>query len=267
METKDKEVTWKPFVALLLVVLGLWILSGALLYPLPERGTFGDMFGAVNALFSGLAFATLIYTIHLQRHELKLQREELIETRKELNGQKLQLAAQNELMKSENFESSFFRVLEILADITKNIDIHRPNKDPLLGRDCFSFFYRALSGQYADQRISTITSESDALQNAYIAFYQRHQSDIGHYFRTLYNLVKLVDRSDVKDKRFYTNLIRAQLSSHELLLLFYNCLTEMGQEKFKPLVEKYSLLKTVPLEHLLNPEHKFLYSDSAYKSG
>lgn len=26
------------------------------------RGTFGDQFGAVNALFSGLAFAGLIYT-------------------------------------------------------------------------------------------------------------------------------------------------------------------------------------------------------------
>lgn len=37
-----------------------------------ERGTFGDQFGAVNALFSGLAFAGLIYTIILQRKDLKL---------------------------------------------------------------------------------------------------------------------------------------------------------------------------------------------------
>ena len=32
-----------------------------------ERGQFGDMFGAVNALFSGLAFAGLILTLILQR--------------------------------------------------------------------------------------------------------------------------------------------------------------------------------------------------------
>jgi len=42
-----------------------------------ERGLFGDKFGAVNALFSGLAFAGVIYAIVLQRQELELQREEL----------------------------------------------------------------------------------------------------------------------------------------------------------------------------------------------
>lgn len=42
------------------------------------------MFGAVNALFSGLAFAGIIYTIFLQKEELALQREELKANREEL---------------------------------------------------------------------------------------------------------------------------------------------------------------------------------------
>lgn len=50
----------------------------------PTRGQFGDVFGAVNALFSGLAFAGLIYTVFLQREELGLQRRELELTRQEL---------------------------------------------------------------------------------------------------------------------------------------------------------------------------------------
>ena len=33
-------------------------------------GTFGDMFGAINALFSGLTIAGLVYTIILQRQEI-----------------------------------------------------------------------------------------------------------------------------------------------------------------------------------------------------
>lgn len=48
------------------------------------RGLFGDKFGAINALFSSLALAGIIFTIFLQRRELKLQREELILTRHEL---------------------------------------------------------------------------------------------------------------------------------------------------------------------------------------
>jgi len=58
-----------------------------LIYVFPDwsaRGQFGDMFGAVNATFSGLAFAGLIYAILLQREDLALQRSELELTRKEL---------------------------------------------------------------------------------------------------------------------------------------------------------------------------------------
>lgn len=36
-----------------------------------DRSSFGEMFGAIGTLFSGLAFAGVIYTILLQREELK----------------------------------------------------------------------------------------------------------------------------------------------------------------------------------------------------
>src|SRR5215217_8311120 len=36
------------------------------------RGQFGDLFGAVNAFFTGLAFAGVIFTIFLQRRELEM---------------------------------------------------------------------------------------------------------------------------------------------------------------------------------------------------
>jgi hypothetical protein len=42
-----------------------------------DRGTFGDMFGGVNALFSGLAFLGIIISIRLQSKELKATKEEL----------------------------------------------------------------------------------------------------------------------------------------------------------------------------------------------
>src|SRR5437868_5457137 len=45
-----------------------------------KQGQFGDMFGAVNALFTALAFAGLIYTVLLQRDQLALQQQEIIES-------------------------------------------------------------------------------------------------------------------------------------------------------------------------------------------
>ncbi len=62
----------------IVTVLGLWGLCWYFLrLDIKNRGSFGDMFGAVNALFSGLAFAGIIFAIILQRKELSLQRKEL----------------------------------------------------------------------------------------------------------------------------------------------------------------------------------------------
>ncbi len=47
---------------------------------LPGFGTYGDMFGFVNSLFSALALFAVIVTLWLQRKELQLQREELKKT-------------------------------------------------------------------------------------------------------------------------------------------------------------------------------------------
>jgi hypothetical protein len=85
----------------LLIWLGTWVLTVYFLSAWPERGQFGDLFGSVNALFSGLAFAGLLFTVRLQQEqlstqrkefgaqlkELKLQSEELISSRKELARQ------------------------------------------------------------------------------------------------------------------------------------------------------------------------------------
>lgn len=40
-----------PIICVVIVV-GLWVANGIILHGKPERGSFGDMFGAVNALFS-----------------------------------------------------------------------------------------------------------------------------------------------------------------------------------------------------------------------
>lgn len=69
-----------------------------------------------------------------------------------------------------------------------------------------------------------------------------------HYFRHLYRMVRFVDDTDClneKEKYVYVSIIRATLSSFELVWLYYNCLYGAGQPKFKPLLEKYTLLKNL----------------------
>lgn len=80
----SRSVGW-----LIAVVVLLWMLSApAISWYFPtweERAGFGDTFGAVNALFSGLALGGVVLAVFLQRTELRLQREELTLTRSELH--------------------------------------------------------------------------------------------------------------------------------------------------------------------------------------
>ena len=83
-------------------LVGLWLAFPVLMsmvFAKPENvGIFGDMYGALNALFSGFALLGVVYAVLLQRKELQLQRAELELTRAELKRTaEAQIASQREL--------------------------------------------------------------------------------------------------------------------------------------------------------------------------
>jgi hypothetical protein len=59
-----------------------------------------------------------------------------------------------------------------------------------------------------------------------------HSSRLGHYFRHLYITVKLIVYNEIgmsyNEKMKYLKMLRAQLSNHEQILMFYNWLGEFG---------------------------------------
>ncbi|NLU37727.1 MAG: hypothetical protein GXX78_02405 [Bacteroidales bacterium] len=95
--------------------------------------------------------------------------------------------------------------------------------------------------------------------------YNNQESRLGHYFRTLYNIIKYIDTTNGIDRQFYVNIVRSQLCVDELIILFYNCLSCFGNEKFKPLVEKYGILEGLSDVYLLKPSHKALYNNTAFQ--
>lgn len=127
--------------------------------------------------------------------------------------------------------------------------------------------YKDFQREYAGARNNSPNSKiDDLILTAYERFSRYRQSAVGHYFRTLYNIVKFVDNSAVEDKQIYINLLRAQLSSSELNLLFYNCLSRYGYRKFRLYVEKFGLLENMALTDLISEDHKDLYAAAAFQN-
>jgi len=263
-----KSLSWLLIGGVILIVLLYAVTIIYLTWPITQlsvnsSGVFGDSFGLLTSLFSGLAFAGLIITIVMQRDELSLQRQELNLTREELSGQRSEMERQNKITKIQQFENTFFKMLELLEACRNDICFRFGRTPDPEGRNAikeiYGYFYNSCLHSWAGgvgRRFKEECKNIDGINENYVNFYStEHGEELGQYFRTLYNTLKLVDQSDfIDDKRLYANLVRAQLSRWELALLFYNCLSKLGSPKMTPLVKKYKILKHLE-ENTLPPEN------------
>jgi len=286
-----RRIVWLKnnlFFTMLIIVLTLFLGNLCLIflpYSKEARGTFGDQFGAVNALFSGLAFAGLIYTIILQRHDLKLQRrdlhyqrrdlelnrKELELTRQEMEEQTAEFEKQNETLKIQRFESTFFNMLSQFQEVVNNLKVSKEFYGGE-GRDCFEKTY--MKNEQIEQSFNDfahLSMYTIIFRNG-IEGYKKSEVPkyFDHYFRLLYRILKFVNDSkvitDFDEKYEYTAMLRAMLSRYELVWLYYNGLS-YGTQKLKPLIERYAMLNNLRPELLVKGKPRGFgeYKDSAFK--
>ena len=277
-----EKVRWWPFWLIISFVVIFWFALVMEWFPWwterNDRGAFGDSFGVINALFSGLAFAGVICAILLQKKDLDLQRSAI-------KGQK-------EAFQKQNFESSFFQLLNMHGEIVNSMMIHSVHvatsgltqiASEYYGRDCFKPMFQKLREVYEVQKEQMCASSSNPeeakkfmyhwAKDKYEEFYRDLEPYVDRYFRHLYYIVNFVDQSDFsfEAKKSYTDLIRVQLSSDELGLLFYHGLSNRGAD-FRVLIEQVALFEDIRFQVnteyvnkvLMIGEHRSLYAPRAY---
>lgn len=204
-------------------------------------GVFGDSFNVLTSLFTGLAFAGVIISIVLQTKELQ-------ETQKEFKGQK-------EALEEQNFDNKFFQMLNLLSNVIEKLyyKIPRTGTNDYNGREVIRFIKKDLETKAKSGNIL------NNFQSIFNEINDRYNTTFKYYFINLYQILNYIDKyaNSEKDAKEYTNILRAQLSKDELVLLFYNAygVIEFSGNRYKNLVEEYALF-----EHLmykdLNPDNK-----------
>lgn len=259
----QRNIHWMAFllvlaifvIYLITVLCTTWPISS---YTVSQAGVFGDSFGVLTSLFSGFGFAGLLIAISYQRRDLGLTKSELRETRKEIEKQ--------------HRENNVFQLLRILNDVITQLDVKHRNKkggaitDISTGRDCFDRYHLKLRNHYKNAEENAPHQTPDQLlSTAYKTFWNNWRKDLGHYFRTLFNIYKYLDGDgfSTTEKKFYGNIVRAQISDLELVVLFHNCLTEHGRN-FIPLTEKFKLFDNLPIDLILNPDSIFQLPEGAF---
>lgn len=252
---------WAILGVMLIMVLSFYIIFNNI-GTWEHRGQFGDLFGAVNALFSGLAFAGLIITIRQQHKDLQLQRQAINQSKKDVNQQ-------NETMKIERFENTFFKMLEVQQSIVNDLyatDSHTewvkqdaPNgrsakeiltKDEYRGRNLFYYVFVLCNHKLANQIFPYDTSASglsEVIKFRGKACFDDYMTTtmFDHYFRHLYSILKFISLNEWlgEEKQYqYATFVRATLSRYELVMLYYN---GFFHPKMKKMIERYCLLNNI----------------------
>lgn len=217
-----------------------------------SRSEFSSSFELASSLFSGLAFVGVIVAMLMQREELELQRHEITENRHVLDAQRQQLENQANLLALQGFESTFFRLLELHRTNVENISTQVSIGNISTGRTAITWLANELRNWLREASHSAGEQKrQDIVATAFDSFYEKRLSNsMGHYFRTAYVIVKFIDESSVSDKKRYIRIFRAQLSQAELLILFYNCIGQHGNMKFRPLTKQYDLFQNLPSSSL-----------------
>jgi len=269
--TKEFWMSYRGLSVVVMICIIVFGIGYRLTWIFDEPNEAGDTAGLINGLFSALAFAGVIYAIFLQKHELELQRQELAETREELKGQKEEFKTQNDTLKRQRFENTFFNMLQLQQQITDGITYtyhisiindaasldnslpyYKTLSTTVKGREVFGVMFEDIKG-YDD----TISGMRTTLKSEGLKGYEENYSPthFDHYFRHLYRIFKFVAESHLIDKeedRYeYASMARAQLSRYELIWLYYNGLSCYGRNKFKSLIERFSLLNNLRHEMLV----------------
>lgn len=153
-------------------------------------GQFGDSFGAFSALMGALAAAGALGALSFQLEESARQ----------------------------TFDSNLFSLLSHFTDIVSNTDVqeymtvvddqgmsHDKLNREFKGRDAL----RVMLDELRETLDFANGVTKAQVLSRYNEFYVTWNDDLGHYFRSLYHIFRLIDERCPVDKVFYARIVRA----------------------------------------------------------
>lgn len=285
-----KDVSFFEVLAILFIIIGALVIIGVFIVANPDSIThsqskdildYSEFLGGFVGSLWALAGVLLFYaSLGSQKAELDDQRKLLVKQIDEIVKQTEESRKQNEMFKQQQVEETFFQLMRFQNEIVSTIVLETSEMDfstgktiqkELVGRNTFGEYYDVFKRFYQDasDRMGFGMGEESSLQknvdSAYRQFYNEYQSALGHYFRNLKNILIFIDELGGHARKFYLDLLLAQLSNYELGLLFFHALYTQNKE-YKELVEKYSVLTNVPNDELTQIAY-ILYNDSAFGEG
>lgn len=231
------------------------------------------------------ALKAQVTALNQQIKEFELQRFELEETRKVFEEQ-------GETLKVQRFENTFFQLVQLHHEIIEKLSFDRRDinygyseieKREIISKGVQDLLNKIVQSnriakqnesggiEYIPNKPENLEVAKQRLYEVYRDFYfNDYKQLLSHYYRNVYHIFKFIFTTDLigKDKKqFYATLMRAQLSSDELLLIAYNSMIpDLGYPNFLFLIMEYDILQNFDFNLILQHKyHKDIYEEAKNK--
>jgi hypothetical protein len=216
-------------------------------YPeIEESGQVGDSFGAVNALFSGLAFAGVVIAILLQsedlraqEHAMELQTKEMKDTTEALEAQTNLLDAQVRHSGRQEFDARFFETVRFIRSSFDQLDVLFTNQNSFRGAAAVS----QLSGTLRNTMLPKL---DPALFRGQFAKFER---DYGRHYQPALQMLEIGLQMLITNPqtRFHGSYFKASFSAEEKWLFCHVLLFSRKQleSPLKEIIERLSFFEGI----------------------
>ncbi len=189
------------------------------------------------------------------------------------------------------FETTFFNMLNMLSKVESSVNDNIKQSE---SQSCTLIeYYRNFKKQFDndltlkkdllaieeelnenDLQIAAVQKASQYYGDYFKSYVIANDSNIGYFYRYIYNVVKFVydqkQFGDIKgDRKKYLNLLQAQLSDEEMALIFYDAISDYGENKegkklFHDILDEVKFLENIKPDTLLSKNHCFFYVKTGF---
>ena len=218
-----------------LIVVYVWRLWKLQFATTPDAfGLFGDYVGGVLGGLTGLVSVMFLYITYQKQIDI-------------FNQQKQQAELQQ-------FEQNFFRLLDNYKSILPRL---KNKSDKTEGYEYIHSIRQLLEKPIdnickADNALTELNALNtrEKIDKIYYLAFGAESDQLGHYFRSLYHLLKYIKEHCPKDvdNKLYFDLVQAQMNTDELYLTCINGISNYGRKKLRPLLNESSILENLAID-------------------
>lgn len=246
-----------------------------------EASHYGNL---LAGLFSFISVILIAFTLKHQSDTAKLSRFEdhffqLLKIQRD-NSQSISI----DQIPGRKVFDSMLKEFRLALEIVKDFSV-KPPKESAKGKKerekkeiniaYFAFFYGIqkkkpeqifckILNKYPDikQKENDLINEFQKRKNRGVyTYFEGHQAELGHYFRHLFQSINFVNKQEKSFLNYdrkckYVELLHAQLSTQEQMLLFFNSISELGKmwELGKDRINSQLITKYNLLTNIADPE-------------